>query len=95
MEVRQLKIIRISKVFLIIEDGNKVGSIHISEVGKYYIKSLEELFEVGDTVYGVLIDKEKKYYSLKVGHTIPKFWLERGGGFLGLKDYIEKFEKGE
>ncbi len=94
MDIRKLRVVRVNKVFVIVEDGSQLGSIHISEVGNYFIKNLQEVFKPDDILYGDLINEEKKYYSLKVGHSIPKAWLERGGGFLGLQNYLEKF-KGE
>lgn len=93
MEIRKLKVVSSSKSFVVVEYKNKIGSIHISEVSNGYVKDLQELFKKDDIVYGILLNEEKKLYSLKRGHSLYKKAIESGGGFFALQKYIEKFER--
>ncbi len=92
--IEKLKIIDVNKYYLVvINPQKKEGRIYISEVAHFYIKDLEEMFNIGDIVYATRVGKFKNYfsYSLKVGHTLENKY-ENGGGFLVLKNFLEEFE---
>lgn len=92
-KVERLKVVEIKGNGVIVSLNNgTTGFIHISEVSHSFIEDLERLFKVGEIIYGVKKKTHygKTYYSLKVGHTMPravqrKFHVsESGGGYLGL-----------
>ncbi len=93
-EISRLKVVVIKRNGLIVQQINgESGFIHISEVAHCYIDDLSNYFKVGDMIYGVKTKTHygKNYYSLKVGHTMPRNIQKRfkvtetGGGYLGIK----------
>ncbi len=96
MKIQKLKVVRINKYYLLVKDTNEeLGSVYISDVANYYIDDLSSLFKTGEFVYGVECGeyKNQKSYSLKEGHDQNKTKCETGGGFLILKDFMDKFER--
>ncbi len=96
MKIQKLKVMKINKYYLVVKDAkDEIGSIYISDVANYYIDDISSLFKIGDFVYGVECGEYKgqKSYSLKEGHNQNKIKCETGGGFLVLKDFINKFER--
>lgn len=95
-KIEKLKIIKVNSNNLIVENNeNNKGIIHINEISNSYIADLESLYDVGLTVYAVLLKKEgfRRFYSLKRGHSSTnKFVKETGGGCLGLIYLIDKSE---
>lgn len=92
-DIARLKVEVIKKNGLIVQQINgESGFIHISEVSYGYVDDLNNYFQVGDMIYGMKTKSHygKNYYSLKVGHTMPralqkKFKAsETGGGYLGI-----------
>ncbi len=92
-DIIRLKVVVIKRNGLIVEqvDGES-GFIHISEVSHAYIDDLNNYFQIGDIIFGKKTKSHygKNYYSLKIGHTMPrniqkKFKVsETGGGYLGI-----------
>ncbi len=96
MKIQKLKVMKINKYYLLVKDSKEeLGSIYISDVANYYIDDLSSLFKSGDLIYGVECGtyKKQKSYSLKEGHNKNKVKCETGGGFLVLRDFMEKFER--
>lgn len=97
-KIEKLKIIKINHSSLLVENMvGKKGLIHITEVSNSFIVNLEDIFSVGDIVYGYLIKEQgyKRFYSLKVGHSNErnrKMINETGGGCLGVKYLVKKLE---
>lgn len=92
-DIYRLKVVVIKRNGLIVQQSNgDSGFIHISEVSHSFVDDLNNYFTIGDTIYGVKTKTHygKNYYSLKVGHTMPRNIQKRfkasetGGGYLGL-----------
>ncbi len=98
-KIERLKVIVINKNGIIVERINgESGFVHISEVAHGYIADLNNNFKVGDIIYGVRKKSHygKKYYSLKTGHSMPRYIQkkykvsETGGGYLGIIHHQQK-----
>lgn len=96
MKIQKLKVIKVSKYYLQVKNiEDELGSVYISDVSHHYVDDLEKHFKVNDFVYGVECGayKGQVSYSLKEGHNPKNTKFETGGGFLILKDFMEKFER--
>lgn len=95
--IEKLRVIRVNTNNVFVENlENQRGIIFINEVANSFIVSLPSVLKTGDIVYGYLFKKEgnKRFYSLKVGHTSSsRFVNETGGGYLGIKYLLNNYEK--
>ena len=98
--IEKLKIVKINKTNIMVENNlHQKGTVLIRNVSHYFVSDLEKLFCVGDIIYGEFLNEanEKRYYTLKNGHSLGKnkYIKESGGGHLGIYYLLNKLEKKE
>lgn len=77
------------------------GLIHISEISNKFVSNIEEIFNVGDTIYAIVLEVDDDLFKVKLsiknidykvdGKRVRKPIKENGLGFQLLDDNIGSF----